>query len=504
MNKKNPWAALPAAFLVLILAAALAVGCVSSPADAPAAPAAAESPAPAADAASAASADAGSGATSGSHEGWSVELSGIRKDSLTASYYAKLKAAGKDYVEKTGTRKGVTSTYKGVSLRAVLAMVDGADSAHPYAFDPGLWAKGYEVTLTAADGYSATFSTKDLAPDALILADTMDGKPLEKPMVMGDAPTNLWVRDLASITTSLAPSAAASDAAAFVLDLDINGKKASFTLAQLEKDPAYVEAVGSYTTSAGTKYTNRYGGVKLKDLLDRYMDVSADDSVTFVALDGYEMTYPGSRILDQADGDWLLAFRIDGDYLPKDPGYIRTVKVGPKQPNIEGHLSVRMVKKIVVKEKDFKDFTLSFSGKMGETIDRSTVQSCVSCHRREVTFVRKDISGSYVGFPLYLALAYADDPKYAPHRQATEILSYDAAAAKTGYKVEITAEDGFKVTLDSRELHGNADVILAMYKDGSGLSPDEFPLVLVWDKDAKLVPEGIKNVKKIKAINLVF
>jgi len=43
-----------------------------------------------------------------------------------------------------------------------------------------------------------------------------------------------------------------------------------------------------------------------------------------------------------------------------------------------------------------------------------------------------------------------------------------------------------------------------MYKDGSGLSPDEFPLILVWDKDAKLVPEGIKNVKKIKAINLVF
>ena len=85
----------------------------------------------------------------------------------------------------------MTSTYKGVSLRAVLAMVDGADSAHPYAFDPGLWAKGYEVTLTAADGYSATFSTTNLAPDVGMLAETMDGKPLEKPMVMGDAPTNL-------------------------------------------------------------------------------------------------------------------------------------------------------------------------------------------------------------------------------------------------------------------------------------------------------------------------
>lgn len=507
-KRKNLWAALPAAFLVLILAAALNVGCVSSPAGAPGAaesPGAPEAESPAAaDAASSASTDADSAATSDSQAGWSVELSGIRKDTLTDAYYAKLKAAGKDYVEKTGTRKGVTSTYKGLSLSAVLAMVDGPDSAHPYAFDAGLWAKGYEVTLTAADGYSATFSTKDLALDALILADTMDGRPLEKPMVMGDAPTNLWVRDLASIFTSLAPSAAASDAAAFVLDLDINGKKASFTLAQLEKDPAYVEEVGSYTTSAGTKYTNRYGGVKLKNLLDRYMDVSADDSVTFVALDGYEMTYPGSRILDQADGDWLLAFRMDGDYLPKDPGYIRTIKAGPKQPNIEGHLSVRMVKKIVVKEKDFHDFALSFSGKMIETIDRSTVQSCVSCHRREVAFVRKGSSGTYVGFPLYLALAYADDPKYVPHRQAAEILSYDAAAAKAGYKVVITAEDGFKITLDSRELHGNPDVILGMYKDGAGLAPEEFPLVLVWDKDAKLVPEGIKNVKKIKAIDLVF
>jgi hypothetical protein len=36
------------------------------------------------------------------------------------------------------------------------------------------------------------------------------------------------------------------------------------------------------------------------------------------------------------------------------------------------------------------------------------------------------------------------------------------------------------------------------------LAADEFPLVLVWDKDAKLVPTDIRNVKKIKAINLVF
>jgi len=486
MKFRNRWVIA----LAVIAAFALAVGCVSSPAETPAKDKGA--------------ADAGSGATSSEHPSWSVELSGIRKDALTASYFGKLKDAGKEYVEKKVEKKGVPADYKGLTLSAVIAMVDGNDAAHPFSFDAALWAKGYEVTLTAADGYSATFFTLEVAPDALILADTLDGKPLEKPMVVGSTASSLWVRDIVSISTSLTPSKAAQDASAFLLDLDINGKKASFTLAELEKDPAYIEAVGSYTTSAGTKYTNRYGGVKLKALLDRYMDVSADDSITFVAMDGYEMTYPGSRVLDQTDGEWLLAFQVDGDYLPKDPGYIRTIKAGPKEPNIDGHLSVRMVKKIVVKEKDFQDFNLTFTGKMNETIDRSTVQSCVSCHKREVVFVRKDISGTYTGFPLYLALAYADDSKYAPHRQATEILSYDTAAAKAGYKVEIVADDGYKIVLDSKELDGNKDTILAMYKDGSGLAAEEFPLVLVWDKDAKLVPTNIKNVKKIKAINLVF
>ena len=52
------------------------------------------------------------------------------------------------------------------------------------------------------------------------------------------------------------------------------------------------------------------------------MDVSKDDSITFIAMDSYEMAYPGSRILDEADGLWILAFRMDGDYLPKDPGFI--------------------------------------------------------------------------------------------------------------------------------------------------------------------------------------
>ena len=443
-------------------------------------------------------------AASATQGSWSVELSGVRKDSLNEAYYRKIKAAGKEFVQKTVDKKGVPTTYAGVTLRAVIAMVDGTDSAHPYLFDAELWAKGYEITLTAADGYSATFSTKDLAPDALILAESEAGKPLAKPMIVGDSAKNLWVKDIASISTSLAASKAVSEASAFSLELDINGTKASFTLADLEKDPSYMEDKGSFTTSAGTKYTNVYGGVKLREILGRFMNLSADDSISFVATDGYEMTYPGKLLLDESDGVWLLAFKMDGDYLPKDPGYIRTIKAGPGNPNIDGHLSVKMIKRIVVKQKDFKDFTLAYSGKMDGALDRSTVQSCVSCHKKEVTFERKGISGVYTGFPLHLLLAYADDAKYAPHKQATGILAYDAAAAKAGYKVEVVADDGYTITLDSRELDANNEVIVAMYKDGAGLGADEFPLALVWDKNIARLPEGIKNVKRIKSVRLVF
>jgi hypothetical protein len=139
-------------------------------------------------------------------------------------------------------------------------------------------------------------------------------------------------------------------------------------------------------------------------------------------------------------------------------------------------------------------------------VDRQTIQSGISCHRRTVTYydrkAEQDIE--YTGIPLHLMLAFSDDPDFAPHKQDSSIISYNADAAREGYKVKITAADGFSITLDSRELHGNNDVILAMYKNGEPLPDREFPLIVVWDKDAEVVPDGIKAVRNITEIELIF
>ncbi|MFP4180848.1 MAG: molybdopterin-dependent oxidoreductase [Spirochaetaceae bacterium] len=266
-----------------------------------------------------------------------------------------------------------------------------------------------------------------------------------------------------------------------------------------------MEGPGSYTTSAGTTYSYTYGGIKLREFLSQYIKLQPDSAVTFVAMDGYEMTYKGEEVLQPGEGEWILAFKRDGEYLPRDPGYIRTVKVGESEPNILGHKSVKMIEKIVVEGEGFKPFTPEMKGKMDFSLERHTIQSGVSCHKQTVDFSWKDEEDQYTGIPLHYLLAFSDDPQHAPHKQQDKsILAYKADEAESGYTVEITAADGYSIQLDSRELHQNDDVIIAMYKNGEVLPNREWPLILVWDKNAETVPEGIKPVRNIEAIELIF
>jgi hypothetical protein len=165
-----------------------------------------------------------------------------------------------------------------------------------------------------------------------------------------------------------------------------------------------------------------------------------------------------------------------------------------------------MIEKIVVAEQGYEEFTLEMKGKMDFSLDRQTVQSCVNCHKRKVTFHHRK-SGEdhhYTGFPVWRVLAYSDDPEHAPHKQGKSILSYKQEAVDEGYTVNITAGDGFSISLDATDLHRNEDVILAMYKNGEQLPERERPLIIVWDKYTNNVPEGIKSVRSIEEIELSF
>ena len=443
---------------------------------------------------------------------WSVELVGARAVTLGGGDMERLLGARR--IEATLPARGGDRTYSGYPLGWVAAIVDDAADAAGAKLDRALWELGYDVTVTARDGYAATFSTKGLAPEAVLLADREGGKPIV-PSIVGAIDKSLWVKDVASIEIGIigaakpdAVSAGSADKEHpaepppdFTLVLDLNGTEHRFPIAELERSPLYVEAPGSFTTSAGTTYAGTYGGVRLAALIGQYVTLKPSESVEFVATDGYRMAYAAADILDTSHGEWILAFRLDGLYLPKDPGYIRTIKVGPGSPNIAGQLSVKMVERVELRQSGYRSFELLVDGAMQARLDRQTVQSCVNCHGVSVSYERKGQTARYRGVALWRVMAYGDDPERAPHRADSSVLSYDAEAAKRGYAVEMVAADGFVNALDSRALHANDLIILATEKDGAELPDGEWPLVLAWDK-AATVPEAIRPVRQVVKLSL--
>lgn len=433
---------------------------------------------------------------------WRVDLRGFRDHDLQTYEVRHLMDGGR-HVRFEAEERGAMRLYEGVPLSDILAFVDGSVFESPWSFDAALWAEGYDVTVTASDGYAATFATSDIASDALIFVVTRDGEAVS-PRLVGDSPKNLWVKDIATIEIGVASDEAARLREEFRLELTLNGDTTAFSIADLEGSSLYATGRGQYTTSAGSVFASRYGGVYLRDFLERYVLIEESTSITFVAIDGYEMTYSGSQLMDEADGKWLVAFEENGAPIPVDPGYFRTVKIGPGTPNIPGHLSVKMISEIRVEGVPFRDFVLEMRGPLDVDVDRSTLQSYLAFERRTVTFSRRGETNEYTGVPLYKILAFADDPDYVPHGQDSSIDPYNGEAAAEGYTIDIIASDGFTSTIDSREVHENDDVIIAMEKNGEPLPEREWPMIVVWDENAAVVPAGLRPVRNIVQIRITM
>ena len=434
---------------------------------------------------------------------WPLSLHGVREDSVSAGYFDSMKQHLTHYVEFAITEKNEVNRYHGMPLWLLIAMVDGKDSAHPYKFDLKRWEAGYEVTLIASDGYSVTFDTANMPVGQLYLADRKNGVKIP-PTVVGNVSTKYMVKDLAAIEIMIPDLMAQQKSPyAYELEFSIAGTEYAYTLEELKNSEFFIEKPGRYTTSAGTTYYGVYGGVPIYEFLKHLANVTTDDTMKVIALDSYEMTYSMADLADTSDGVWIFAFIMDGEPMPEDPGPVRTIKVGDNNPNIDGHLSAKMVKTVQLAGKPFRPYTLTMKGMMNFELDRQTVESGVSCHKTTVEYKSKAGTAKYTGIPLWMLLAYVDDPNYAPHKQDSSIIAYNRDLALKGYNVKITAMDGYAITLRSEELDMNNDVLIATTKNGEELPEGEWPLILVWQYDSTQIPANIKGVKQVTSIEVI-
>ena len=284
-------------------------------------------------------------------------------------------------------------------------------------------------------------------------------------------------------------SPAVSPSGPVVLTLVGEADEKQFTLNQLEALPAYTGYAGIKSSTGVITLPAEYTGVRLSDLTDMVGGITRTNGVTLVAKDGYGMTFSYAQIVDHAftaydpatggeqtpsdDLTVAIAYAREGKPLGEDEGPLRLV-VGTARPGgqvVDGHWSVKWVERISV-TKASAEWRVQLEGAVPGKLDKPAYVNCASpgCHGSGWV----DSAGKrWEGIPLYLVAGLIDDKK--KHGQG----AYDASAARKGYDIVIETATGEVVTIDSRDIAGRQDIVLAGKLDGGELPEESFPLRLV-------------------------
>ena len=137
---------------------------------------------------------------------WNLTLTGLTTVVLTEWDFVSLYNCeeGVHISYHNYTVDTVEYSYAGIPLWVLIGMVDGADDGH-WAFNDSLAALGYDVKVSASDGYNRTYSIEDVMyNDTLIVALTLNGEYLtgdEYPLKLTgeDLPSFLRIKAVASI-----------------------------------------------------------------------------------------------------------------------------------------------------------------------------------------------------------------------------------------------------------------------------------------------------------------
>ena len=287
------------------------------------------------------------------------------------------------------------------------------------------------------------------------------------------------------------------------------GKK-EYTLPELKALPA-VHGFAGIKSSVGTIYPPvSVTGVALTTLVDQVGGLSANQSVTLFAKDGYGMTFSYDQVMhhkftafDPATGDevtpaagmpMVLAYEEKGKPLaPSDEGPLRLDMTVPSMPGqvVDGHWSVKWVDKVQV-AKATAPWTVALEGAVSSSITRASYVNCASpgCHGSGYV---TPSGGRYEGVPLWLAVGLVDNK--LKHGKG----AYDTALARRGYKIYVFAADGHSVVLDSRTIDHKNSIILSSKLNGADLPDAEAPMRLVGPglTDAQQIGHIVKIVLRL-------
>jgi len=279
------------------------------------------------------------------------------------------------------------------------------------------------------------------------------------------------------------------------------------TLTQLKALPVSEGQGGIKSSTGQITVPEPFKGVALKDLVS-YLGVAFDDSmgIMVTAEDGYSMTFSYDQVMngnfisyDPALGNELtahdpltaiIAYEHNGQPLKtSEEGILRLVVISARNNQVvDGHWSVKWVNKVEVKPVG-KSWTLDLQGAISSPVTRDSYQSCgsPSCHG---TSWQDENGQNWVGVPLWLLVGEVDD------EDSHSDIAYNRSLADTGYSVDIVGGDGYKVTLDSKTIKLNNQILVAFLVNDGELPEKYYPL--------RLVGTGLKNNQLVGQVNKII
>lgn len=282
----------------------------------------------------------------------------------------------------------------------------------------------------------------------------------------------------------------------------------SYTLGELKALPA-TEGYGGMKSSTGRiTPPTKVKGVLLADIFADVGGAPDDMAIGVTAKDGYEMTISVAQLksgdfltYDMATGDEIdydgtlqamVAYEIDGKPIdPNADGPLRLAIVSAERNQVtDGHWWVKWLNKLAVKPVE-QEWTLVLAGALTEEMDRATFETGAAegCHGQDW----KDAEGNtWTGVPLYLLVGRVDDDN------VHEGPAYNRDLAEAGYDVEIVTSGSGTITVSSKTMYYNKQLLVAYRMNGEELPEEYWPLRLVGDGvDAAQMVGGIGEIKAL-------
>ncbi len=436
---------------------------------------------------------------------WELTLTGARDQTVTKTYFEQgLACPSSGHMVSWTDAEG--DEWSGVPFWLLVAMVDDDPDSGPdhYNFNDALAAEGYSIKVTADDGYSVNFESADIArSDDYIVANALNGEPL--PLLRPNSTKPCFPLQL------IGPA---------IISGKMIGNISSIELIGLPKPPegwtltmegdvvdaisqAYFEEAmdcihpASWTDGTGNVWT----GIPLWEIVGSVDDIETAPHWTFnddraaagytirvIAGDGYNRTFASGDVA--RSGNYLVANTKNGAPLVGTEAPLRLVGTNATGGKSVGNIATIRLEGLPAYPAG--NWSLLLDGAIRDTIPEPEFEDWAACH--SATY--DDGTGNvYEGIPLWRLMGWVDDR--IPHGPN----GFNNALASAGYKVIVTAGDGYSKEFTSQEIGTTNGFIIANRINGQTLPTDgahpPYPLRLV-GAGLPSVHYSVGNVVKIE------